>query len=41
MRAADGYQSRSLRTSLSAVTDIPQKAFPYTSTALGLASVFS
>lgn len=38
---ADCYQSRPLRASLSAVTDIPQKAFPYTSAALGLASVFS
>ena len=41
MRAADCYQSRPLRTSLSAVTDIPQKAFPYTCAALGLASGFA
>ena len=41
MRAADCYQSRPLRTSPSTVTDIPQKAFPYTSAALGLASVFT
>ncbi len=38
---ADGYQSRLLGASLSTVTDIPQKALPYTSAALGLASVFS
>ena len=41
MRAADCYQSRPLRTSLSAVTDILQKAFPYTCAALGLASGFA
>lgn len=41
MRAADCYQSRPLRTSLSAVTDIPQKVFAYTSAALGLASGFA
>ena len=41
MRAADCYQSRPLRTPLSAVTDIPQTAFLYTSAALGLASVFA
>lgn len=41
MRAADCYQSRPLRTPLSAVTDIPQTAFLYTSAALGLASGFA
>lgn len=38
---SDGYPSRCLLTSLSAVTDIPQKDFSYTSAALGLASGFA